>query len=115
MQGFALGITSSAGLVQAAMASVVNKTLTSLIADAPRFHSAGATLAHNFASGISSVAPYRTAGTGGGNNIEITTHNTFQITGMPDMTHGSTFSRDLKRALDEHDRKLVQAIRAGRS
>lgn len=114
MQGYALGITSNAGLVQAAMMSVVDKTLKSLTAELPRFKSAGAGLTASLLAGAGSVPAFHGAGAGGG-NIEITSHITFQLTGMPDMTHGSTFSRQLKSALDEHDRKLVQAIRAGRS
>ena len=114
MQGLANGITTNAGLVQAAMASVVDKTLASLTADVPRFKSAGAGLTASLLAGAGSVPAFHGAGAGGG-NIEITSHITFQLTGMPDMTHGSTFSRQLKSALDEHDRKLVQAIRSGRS
>jgi hypothetical protein len=115
MQGYALGITNNVGLVQAAMMSVVDKTLKSLTAEVPRFKSAGASLAGAFTAGAGHVAPYRTSGTGGGGNIEIHSNITFQITGVPDMTHGSTFSRQLNSALNEHDRKLVQAIRSARS
>src|ERR1700677_1402535 len=114
MQGLAKGTTDSASLVMAAYASVVNKTLASLTADIPRFRATGSALTQSLFAGAGSLPAFHGAGAGGG-NIEITSHITFQITGMPDMTHGSTFSRQLKSALDEHDRKLMQAIRAGRS
>jgi hypothetical protein len=116
MQGLAKGTTDSLSLVTAAYASVVNKTLASLTADVPRFRSAGASLAGAFTAGAGYIAPYRTSGSGGGGgNVEIHSNITFQITGVPDMTHGSTFSRQLNSALNEHDRKLVQAIRSARS
>jgi len=63
------------------------------------------------------LASTRATPTGAVNGGNIAMNTTIHIvsTGTPDMHRGSTFSNDLKKALDEHDRKLIQAIRSGRS
>lgn len=120
IQGLVVGM-SDLSAVDAAMTTMANAVISKAKDLAPRVRgalglgTASVALTLPRSPAVASLPrPLSPSGTGAP-NISIRSEVTIHVTGgMPSMANGSDFRKQLKKELDDRDRRLVQALRAGR-